>query len=470
MTCALPDRPGRAEVLPTGMRGVLSGRSVSLLPSGRPEQCPPGNRPARPRRPAARPPTRPATHRPHPGVVLTIPRPLGSCSTGASAFHRCFRAVDLRGAPHVPARSPPPGRRHRHGGHRHRQSSARAQSPCGAGRTGRRRRRGRGPAGRLPGAGGRPGRRVRLDGRHAGRRTPGPGADRHPAGAAPRADRGRAEGGRLGAVREAAVPVAGRTGRRHRRRGGLRRLRLGRLPAPLRLRRRPRPRPDHPRRAGRPAGRALPDHLAPGRRLLRPALARPVGHRGRRAHHGARHPPVRPAAAPARRVGGDTGHGGPAGPRHRERGRLHRPGPLPRRRARHRRQQRALPGRGEPHPHRLRRRHGGADPPVRARQRRLGLHPGPARPSRARRRLAHPRRGRPQFAHRPARCRPRRLRPRCTAPGSGQDARAALDFAAALYKAAFTGQPVRAGEIGPGDPYYTAMHGGHPDWAPKERA
>ncbi|AKN74056.1 oxidoreductase [Streptomyces sp. PBH53] len=55
-------------------------------------------------------------------------------------------------------------------------------------------------------------------------------------------------------------------------------------------------------------------------------------------------------------------------------------------------------------------------------------------------------------------------------PGSGQDARAALDFAAALYKAAFTGQPVRAGEIGPGDPYYTAMHGGHPDWAPKERA
>ncbi|MEV5388574.1 Gfo/Idh/MocA family oxidoreductase [Streptomyces sp. NPDC052721] len=55
-------------------------------------------------------------------------------------------------------------------------------------------------------------------------------------------------------------------------------------------------------------------------------------------------------------------------------------------------------------------------------------------------------------------------------PGSGQDARAALDFAAALYKAAFTGRPVRAGEIGPGDPYYTAMHGDHPDWAPKERA
>ncbi|MGW1607621.1 gfo/Idh/MocA family oxidoreductase, partial [Streptomyces eurythermus] len=55
-------------------------------------------------------------------------------------------------------------------------------------------------------------------------------------------------------------------------------------------------------------------------------------------------------------------------------------------------------------------------------------------------------------------------------PGSGRDARAAVEFAAALYKAAFTGRPVRAGEIGPGDPWYTAMHGGHPDWAPGGRA
>ncbi|MFF9117982.1 Gfo/Idh/MocA family protein [Streptomyces massasporeus] len=55
-------------------------------------------------------------------------------------------------------------------------------------------------------------------------------------------------------------------------------------------------------------------------------------------------------------------------------------------------------------------------------------------------------------------------------PGSGQDARATLEFAAALYKAAFTGRSVRAGEIGPGDPFYEAMHGEHPDWAPKERA
>ncbi len=55
-------------------------------------------------------------------------------------------------------------------------------------------------------------------------------------------------------------------------------------------------------------------------------------------------------------------------------------------------------------------------------------------------------------------------------PGSGPDARATLDFAAALYKAAFTGSPVHAGEIRPGDPFYPAMHGDHPHWAPKERA
>ncbi|MGW4170443.1 Gfo/Idh/MocA family protein [Streptomyces chartreusis] len=54
-------------------------------------------------------------------------------------------------------------------------------------------------------------------------------------------------------------------------------------------------------------------------------------------------------------------------------------------------------------------------------------------------------------------------------PGSGPDARATLDFAAALYKAAFTGLPVHAGEIVPGDPFHKAMHGDHPHWAPKER-
>ncbi|GAA2447720.1 Gfo/Idh/MocA family oxidoreductase [Streptomyces macrosporus] len=55
-------------------------------------------------------------------------------------------------------------------------------------------------------------------------------------------------------------------------------------------------------------------------------------------------------------------------------------------------------------------------------------------------------------------------------PGSGHDARRTLEFAAALYKAAFTGLPVRAGEIVPGDPYYAAMHGDHPDWAPRATA
>ncbi len=55
-------------------------------------------------------------------------------------------------------------------------------------------------------------------------------------------------------------------------------------------------------------------------------------------------------------------------------------------------------------------------------------------------------------------------------PGSGHDSRRTLELAAALYKAAFTGLPVRAGEIVPGDPYYAAMHGDHPDWAPRAMA
>ncbi|MDT0446228.1 Gfo/Idh/MocA family protein [Streptomyces johnsoniae] len=53
-------------------------------------------------------------------------------------------------------------------------------------------------------------------------------------------------------------------------------------------------------------------------------------------------------------------------------------------------------------------------------------------------------------------------------PGSGPDARRTVEFAAGLYKSAFTGRPVLAGEIRPGDPFYDAMHGNHPEWAPKE--
>ncbi|WP_241562556.1 Gfo/Idh/MocA family protein [Streptomyces hoynatensis] len=54
-------------------------------------------------------------------------------------------------------------------------------------------------------------------------------------------------------------------------------------------------------------------------------------------------------------------------------------------------------------------------------------------------------------------------------PGSGPDARRTVEFAAALYKAAFTGLPVKAGEIATGDPFHEAMHGNHPDWAPREQ-
>lgn len=53
---------------------------------------------------------------------------------------------------------------------------------------------------------------------------------------------------------------------------------------------------------------------------------------------------------------------------------------------------------------------------------------------------------------------------------SGADGRKTLELIAALYKSAFTGAPVRAGEIGPGDPYYSALHGDAPGWAPATTA
>ncbi|OEV10091.1 Gfo/Idh/MocA family protein [Streptomyces nanshensis] len=53
-------------------------------------------------------------------------------------------------------------------------------------------------------------------------------------------------------------------------------------------------------------------------------------------------------------------------------------------------------------------------------------------------------------------------------PGSGRDARRTLELLAALYKSAFTAAPVHAGELSPRDPFYCAMHGNHPDWAPRE--
>ncbi|MGW3286707.1 Gfo/Idh/MocA family protein [Streptomyces sp. NPDC001002] len=49
---------------------------------------------------------------------------------------------------------------------------------------------------------------------------------------------------------------------------------------------------------------------------------------------------------------------------------------------------------------------------------------------------------------------------------SGADGRTSLELIAALYKAAFTDATVAAGDIGPGDPFYTAMHGNAPGWAP----
>ncbi|MFJ2007524.1 Gfo/Idh/MocA family protein [Streptomyces chartreusis] len=51
---------------------------------------------------------------------------------------------------------------------------------------------------------------------------------------------------------------------------------------------------------------------------------------------------------------------------------------------------------------------------------------------------------------------------------SGEDGRTSLELIAALYKSAFTDATVRAGEIGPGDPFHSAMHGGAPGWAPAQ--
>jgi len=51
---------------------------------------------------------------------------------------------------------------------------------------------------------------------------------------------------------------------------------------------------------------------------------------------------------------------------------------------------------------------------------------------------------------------------------SGQEGRASLELVSALYKSAFDDVTVRRGEIGEGDPYYTALHGGAPGWAPEE--
>ncbi|MBM7442425.1 Gfo/Idh/MocA family protein [Streptomyces sp. HB132] len=51
-------------------------------------------------------------------------------------------------------------------------------------------------------------------------------------------------------------------------------------------------------------------------------------------------------------------------------------------------------------------------------------------------------------------------------PTSGAGGRQTLEFITALYKSAFTDTAVRAGDIGPGDPYYTELHGGAPGWAP----
>jgi len=51
-------------------------------------------------------------------------------------------------------------------------------------------------------------------------------------------------------------------------------------------------------------------------------------------------------------------------------------------------------------------------------------------------------------------------------PVSGPAGRRTMELVTALYKAAFTGEPVLCGQIGPDDPFYHRLHGDVPGWAP----
>lgn len=53
-----------------------------------------------------------------------------------------------------------------------------------------------------------------------------------------------------------------------------------------------------------------------------------------------------------------------------------------------------------------------------------------------------------------------------TPPVTITDARGTLELAAAIYRSAFTGAPVRAGDITEGDPFHASMRGTGPAWAP----
>lgn len=50
-------------------------------------------------------------------------------------------------------------------------------------------------------------------------------------------------------------------------------------------------------------------------------------------------------------------------------------------------------------------------------------------------------------------------------PVTSDDARNTMEFAAAIYRSAFTDQPVRRGEIGPDDPFAASMEGTGAPWA-----
>lgn len=52
-------------------------------------------------------------------------------------------------------------------------------------------------------------------------------------------------------------------------------------------------------------------------------------------------------------------------------------------------------------------------------------------------------------------------------PLSGRQGRATLELVTAIYRSAFTGQPVQRDQLGPHDPFYHHLHGNVPGWAPE---
>ena len=265
----------------------------------------------------------------------------------------------------------------------------------------------------------------------------------HPARRARRAGHRRPRRRRARRLREAGGPLARPARRDDGCRGAQRPPPRGRLPAAHRLGRGPRSRPPRLGRARTPARRDVPDAVVPRPRLLRGAVARQVGDRGRRPHARPRHPPDRPARLAPRRLGERAGPALAPRPRDPDGGRLDGGHRVRRRRRGIRHHQRPVAARDELDPHRHRARDGHGRPPLRARARALAHHAGAARRRRDGGGLGAARGGGGERA-RPARARHLRgaagRARRCRRPRS--DAARSFEIVTAIYSSAASGAVV----------------------------